>query len=82
MWGRYISSSLGGWSDVTVGSDLVRLLFGAFDLELETSDCEKFRSGKVFGAATCDSGSGTSSGRWVAPGGPGVWRLQDRLLEL
>ena len=32
-----------------VGGDIDRLLFGASGSELETSDCEKFRSGKIFG---------------------------------
>ena len=50
-----------------IGGDLDRLLFGAYGSELETSDCESFRSGKVFGVedssgmAKSDGGSGIDS---------------------
>ena len=53
-----------------VAGDLGKLLFRAFNSKLETSDCEMFQNGKVFGIATCGSGSGTFSGRRVATGGP------------
>jgi len=41
-------------------------------LKLETSYCERFQSGKVFGVATCGFGSEISSRQRVASGGSGV----------
>ena len=55
-----------------VGRDLGSLLFLASDSELETSDCGRFHSVKVFKMVTCASRSGISSGRRVAPRGPNV----------
>ena len=57
-----MSSTLGMMERRKVGRDLDGLLFGTSDSKLETSDCEKFRSGKVFRAATCSSESGISLG--------------------
>ena len=51
----------GAWSSVTISKDLDRLLFGAFDSELKTSDYEKFRSDNVFKVVKCNSGLRISS---------------------
>jgi len=48
MWEHYTSSTWGGWSGVMIGRDLGKLLFGASNLELETSDCGRFQTSKVF----------------------------------
>jgi len=72
MWRYYTSST---WERMERHNGRRRsrqIVIWSSDLELKTSNCGRFRSGKVFGAATCGSGSGISSVRRVALGGLGV----------